>query len=295
MADLTEAGTVGLTAPTETTSMMAGDFPAPPPAPPAVEAPAAVVAPPVPQKFSRDIDLKDGSGVQHFEAESWEGLVDKLATAQENATRKIKELSTRPRIEPERDVPQPRTPKPLSEAEIIALREASAADPVATFNKLFEAQIGESPEQVRAKLTELDSQKRRVEVELDFIAKHKDDFFNCPENAQKINALFAKEQLQVTKKNLEWAFQELNESFVKPPGATPQAVLPPPPAPPTPTVREIPPPPVTIPANFGERVVPVTEAGGVDAAEMAKIATLPPEQMKARIESLFRQQRGLAR
>ena len=145
MADLTEAGTVGLTAPVPTTSMMAGDFPPPPPAPPAVDPPAPVVTPPVPQKFTRDIDLKDGSGVQHFEAESWEGLVDKLATAQENATRKIRELSTRPKIEPERDVPQSRTPKPLSEAEILAVKEGLTADPVATFNKLFEAQIGESP------------------------------------------------------------------------------------------------------------------------------------------------------
>lgn len=291
MADLTEAGTVGLTAPTTSNSMMSGDFPPPPPAPP------AVTTPPVepPKKFSRDIDLKDGSGVQHFEADNWEGLVDKLAQAQENATRRIRELSTRTKVEPEREVPQPRTPKPLTDAELLALKEGFAANPVETFNKLFEAQLGKTPEQVRAELDENAAVKRRQEAEQAFISKHKDDFYNCPENAQKINAFFQKENLPVTKKNLEYAFQELENDFVKKVAAVVPNLPPPPVAPSTPVIRETPPPPVSIPANFGERPAMTTEAGGVDAAEMSKIAALPPEQMKARIEQLFRAQRGSAR
>lgn len=297
MADLTEAGPVGLTAPPQPPqSIMQRDFPDPP-APPPVAATPPIPAPPVqPQKFTRDIDLKDGSGVQHFEAESWEGLVDKLAQAQENATRKIRELSTKTRVEPERDIPTPKTPKALSEAELAAIREGANTDPVGTFNKLFEAHMGATPDQVRAQLNEFDSTKRRQEAETDFIRRHKDDFYNCPENAQKINAFFQKEGLQVTKKNLEFAYQELQNDFVKKEARVdaPPNLPPPPVAPGQPIVRDIPPPPVSIPANFGER--PVTpQAGEVDAAEMSKIAALPPEQMKARIEQLFRAQRGSAR
>src|SRR5437868_2462551 len=53
-----------------------------------------------PQVFSRTIDLGDGSGVQVFEAPTLEELVDKLAKAQENATRKIRELAAKVKIEP---------------------------------------------------------------------------------------------------------------------------------------------------------------------------------------------------
>lgn len=294
MPELTEAGATGITAQTPTQSMMAKDFPDPPPPPPAaVEAVPPAQPPAAPQKFARDIDLKDGSGVQHFEAETWEGLVDKLATAQENATRKIRELSQRPKVEPEREVPSPRTPKELSPAEIIALKEA--ADPVAVFEKIFEAKIGMKPDQLLAQMTEFELSKQRQEAERSFVAKHKDDFYNCPENAGKISALLAKENLPVTKRNLEYAYQELANDFVKKEAAV-SPNLPPPPVPPgQPIVRDIPPPPVTIPANFGERVENRTDAGGVDAAEYATIASLPPDQMKARIEQLFRKQRGSAR
>src|SRR5690348_12024093 len=43
--------------------------------------------------YQREIDLGDGSGVQVFRADSLEELVDKLAEAQRNATRKIRELN----------------------------------------------------------------------------------------------------------------------------------------------------------------------------------------------------------
>src|SRR5690349_14030031 len=42
--------------------------------------------------FRRTIDLGDGSGVQVFEAPTLEELVDKLAEAQRNASKKIREL-----------------------------------------------------------------------------------------------------------------------------------------------------------------------------------------------------------
>lgn len=280
--EITEAGGTGIAAaapPTDGLRIRA-DFPdPPPPPPPAAEAPPV---PPVPQKFTREIDLKDGSGVQKFEADTWEGLVDKLATAQEHATRKIKELS-RKNITPDKEPPI--RAKQLSEAEILALKEGFPADPIGTWNKLFEAQTGITVDQFR----ETQLKIAVADAERAFISKHKDDFLPCPENATKINKFLAEQELPVTTKNLEYAFYELGDQLQR---KTVEPVLPPPPVPnqpPAPRVQEIPPPPVSIPANFGSRVEMQPGMEGVTAADYAQIAQLPPEQMKARIEQLFRQ------
>jgi hypothetical protein len=292
MTDITEAGETGLTAPPPQVPdalRMAAEFAEPP-------AQAVIQTPPTPEttppsKFVREIDLKDGSGVQKFEADSWEGLVDKLATAQENATKKIRELSARKPIEPEREVKPAYEIKEPSTADMLALKEGFEADPAAAFKKAFELYTGQTPEQYQQERGQYLSEKQRKEAENAFLAAHKKDFVNNPENAQKIGEFLTKEQLPVTKKNLEYAFQNLQDDFVKPVQA-PAVNLPPPP--PVPNVRDIPPPPVTIPARFGDRPMDQNEPGGVNAAEMAQIAQLPPEQMKARIEQLFRKQRGLA-
>jgi hypothetical protein len=293
MTDITEAGKTGLTAPpppqVPDAFRMAAEF-AEPTVKVETQNPPTPETPP-PSKFVREIDLKDGSGVQKFEADSWEGLVDKLATAQENATKKIRELSARKPIEPEREVKPAYEIKEPSAADMLALKEGFEADPAAAFKKAFELYTGQTPEQYQQERGQYLSEKQRKEAENAFLAAHKKDFVNNPENAQKIGEFLTKEQLPVTKKNLEYAFQNLQDDFVKPVQA-PAVNLPPPP--PVPTVRDIPPPPVTIPARFGDRPMDQNEPGGVNAAEMAQIAQLPPEQMKARIEKLFRKQRGLA-
>lgn len=297
MSDVTDAGKPGFAAPPPPTVpdalRMGADF-AVPPAPPAQPDSTATPQPP-PTKFVREIDLKDGSGVQHFEAETWEGLVDKLATAQENATRKIKELSQRKPVEPEREVKPIYEVKQPSESDLMALKEGFNSDPAAAFKKAFEVFTGQSPEAYQQERAQYLADQKRKQDEVAFLNSHKKDFYNCPENAQKITAFLGKENLQVTKRNLEYAYQNLADDFVKQqisaPVVTPE--LPPPPS--KPNVREIPPPPVSIPARFGERPMEAADAGGVNAAEFAKIASLPPDQMKARIEQLFREQRGSAR
>src|SRR6266705_5063177 len=139
MTDITEAGKTGITAPpppqVPDALRMAAEF-AEPPAQAVTPTPPTPATPP-PSKFVREIDLKDGSGVQKFEADSWEGLVDKLATAQENATKKIRELSARKPIEPEREVKPVYEIKEPSAADMLALKEGFEADPAAAFKKAF--------------------------------------------------------------------------------------------------------------------------------------------------------------
>lgn len=293
MTDITEAGKTGLSAPpTVPDALRMGAEFAESPATAEPQKPPIESATPSAKVF-REIDLKDGSGVQRFEAETYEALVDKLAQAQENATKKIRELSARKPIEPEREVKPAFEVKPPTEAEILALKEGFDADPVTAWKKMFQTFTGESPEEYQQRRASMEADTQRKSAETAFVNAHKKDFYNCPENAAKIGEFLTKEQLPVTKKNLEYAYQNLQESFVTQVSAPPLvAALPPPP--PVPTVRDIPPPPVTIPARFGDRPMDPSGDGGVNAAEMAQIATLPPEQMKARIEQLFRKQRGQA-
>ena len=57
-----------------------------------VDPPAATTTePPAPKRFRREIDLGDGSGIQRFEGATLDELVDNLAEAQRNATKKIRE------------------------------------------------------------------------------------------------------------------------------------------------------------------------------------------------------------
>jgi hypothetical protein len=285
MTDVIDAGKAGFAPPPPTVPdalRMATEFADAPPA--AIQTPPTT---PPPAKVFREIDLKDGSGVQRFEADTYEALVDKLATAQENATKKIRELTQRKPIEPEREVKPAFELKPPSEADMIALKEGFDSDPAAAVKKAFQLFTGQTPEEYQTERAQFAADQQRKQAEVAFLKSHK-DFNNCPENASKISEFLSKEQLPVTKRNLEYAYQNLEESFVKTVQAQP-VTLPPPPMP---TVRDIPPPPVSIPARFGDRPMDTTGIEGVDAAEFAKIATLPAAEMKARIEQLFRKQRG---
>jgi hypothetical protein len=295
MSETTESGNPGFASPpppvVPDALRMGADFavaPAPQQAIPTSQQP-----PSESPKVYREIDLKDGSGVQRFEAATYEELVDKLATAQENATRKIRELSQRKPVEPEREVKPAFEVKQPSPADMLALKEGFDADPATAIKKAFEMFTGQTPEEYQSERAAYLTDRQRKDAEVKFLASHK-DFYNCPENAQKISELLSKENLQVTKRNLEWAYQNLQDDFVKP-NQVPvkvEANLPPPPEP---KAREIPPPPVTIPARFGERPMESADLGGVNAAEFAEIAKLPPDQMKARIETLFRGARTSAR
>jgi hypothetical protein len=172
---------------------------------------------------------------------------------------------------------------------------------------------------------------RRIadEAAVEFIADHEDDFEPSPQNSSKIhkflygctrsfdadaeNLIDCKKcgkrhepSLPVTRQNLEYAYQELSangENFAKAPepavaAPPPQPtvpvvtqVQPPPPAPVVPQVqaREVPPPPVVISDRSGQR--PVETTSGLEGVDVAALNKLPPQEMKARIEQIFRSQR----
>jgi hypothetical protein len=158
--------------------------------------------------YRKVIDLGDGSGVQVFEAPTADELIDKLATAQENATRKIKELTRAHKEEPAK--PKERTPE-----EKWLLSQDNLADPDATFDKLFAEKVGMPITTFKTKIERLDAWERAQAEEnaaKEFITKHP-EFVPSPANARKIEKYVRTYNLDGTKaESIEQAFMDLNES-----------------------------------------------------------------------------------
>lgn len=92
--------------------------------------------------FRREIDLGDGSGVQVFQADSLEELVDKLAEAQKNATKKIREQADRlKKIETEK-AKVAAEEKQLTEDEEFVLAQELMSNPSQAIKKAFKQITG---------------------------------------------------------------------------------------------------------------------------------------------------------
>jgi hypothetical protein len=266
-----------------------------------VEKPSAPPGPPPAQKFFREIDLGDGSGVQRFEADSYEALVDKFVTAQTNATRKIQELSRgqqRKQLEPEKQSSdfQELRPTVLTPDELAKFQ----TNPHEMFRRMYQAETGLSFDEFRTR----ENQRRRQEAEFkaqrDFTTAHSADYAPTPENAQKIMNLLQSQDLPISKHNLDWAFQELRGELVSKKASPVESA--PAPAPVSDASKPAPrnaeqnsPPPSFIRPSLGGRAVEETSEG-MTAAEVARIAQSQSlGEMKARIEQYFRQLRTSAR
>lgn len=94
------------------------------------------------QVFRREIDLGDGSGVQVFEAPTLEELVDKLAKAQVNATKKIRELNSKIKeVQPKRETETPKEREFSSDEEFVISQEMMSK-PSKAFKKMFKEMVG---------------------------------------------------------------------------------------------------------------------------------------------------------
>ncbi|HEV1286532.1 MAG TPA: hypothetical protein VNU44_14520 [Bryobacteraceae bacterium] len=179
--------------------------------------------------FRREIDLGDGSGKQVFEADTAEELADKLADAQVNATRKIRdqdgelkrlrraELNAPARGEDDPDGPMPGfKPKDLSSDELFSIgqRLQNPATAVAALREAIEAGLGASMDEVRKTLRiarETPREFRGRDAAEQFLLNH-------PEfvpNAANQKAMFEymehpDRRMAVTVKNFEIAFGVLS-------------------------------------------------------------------------------------
>src|SRR5215469_17335862 len=244
---------------------MAQEFDAPLVVEPTPEAPKA------PQKFVREIDLKDGSGPQKFEGDTWEQLVDKLAVAQENATRKIQQLSRERKsyLEPEKQSSDYHELKPtkLNVEDVIALQ----ANPHELFRRIYQAETGLTPDEFRMRENDRRRYEAQMAAERDFVNKHTREYNPTPENAERLTRFLQEQNLPVSRRNLEYAFQELRADLsAKAVPVEAKAEVTPAPAQ-TRAPNQVSLPPSSIRPSFGGRGTEET-SGGIDAAEVARIA-----------------------
>jgi hypothetical protein len=240
--------------------------------------------------------LGDGSGKQIFKAASWEELTEKLADAHANATRKIQELSReRKKYEPEKKSSdwQELQGQHLKQEELAALQ----SDPRQAMRRIFQAETGLTFDEFRDR----ENQRRKMEAEswaqADFVQRHAAEYSPTQQNAEKIFRFLTNENLPISKRNLDYAFEQLRGELAgKAAPAAPEAPrgeslaqrAEPAASPSQP--QRVSPMPSSMRPSLGAR--PLEDSGaGIDAAEVARIAQMPPTEMKARIEQLYRRER----
>ena len=251
--------------------------------------------PVAPKVFKREIDLGDGSGVQVFEAETQDGLIDKLTEAQRNATLKIKELNREVKgarsIEPEKREPLTKpVPTTLSQAEVEQLAIQLSTEPHVAFEKLFKAATGASPNEFAKTIAQVNDVVEVLQgaaAAEEFVAEHVEDYLPTPRNFAAIRKFLEAESLHTTKRNLDYAFYKLSAQ-----GAL-DAPKPEQPVKPADEVRiepKIETKPVVPPHTLSgkDTVASVPAADEVDALA-EDIMTMPYEQARARIVSRLRQ------
>lgn len=182
---------------------------------------------PAKTSFRREIDLGDGSGKQVFEADTLEGLLDKLTEAQFNATKKIREQEARlKQVTPaKKDEPKPE----LSEDEEFVLSQELLSHPSLAVKKIFKQMTGyditefktvadraKAFEVVQAQQEELKRQETAADT---FVAAHPEYVPNARNGARlqkALNLLISEKKTQGEAVDyptlLEHAYRDLSES-----------------------------------------------------------------------------------
>lgn len=220
-----------------------------------------------PKKWTRSYQPKDENGLpvgppQHFEADTQQELIDKLAAAHENASVKLYQTKRAVKLgamlEPDKDEPiQTFEERPLTADERVKIGKLlndpnTQAD---AMRILLEAQFGAPVESVRQVLREAEINKRAENIRYcirEFKIAHP-EYVESESNRDTMNKYLEKHQMPYTKKNLEIAFEDLNQDGLLTLKA-PQAAVTKPVAEPSSTTaapagtETIPPPPTNAPA-----------------------------------------------
>lgn len=169
-------------------------------------------------KYRKEYQLKDDSGKpigppQVFESDDPQEVIDKLAEAHQHASRKIAEL--RGKIQPDTAQPIPEyKPKSLSADEKWKLTQELTNPDTAdsAFDRLFEARVGASPEQVRTTLRKVSETDRKIDerAEAEAFYDYNQDYQPCLQNLENLNKFFEQNPNYArTRKNLELAWEEM--------------------------------------------------------------------------------------
>jgi hypothetical protein len=151
--------------------------------------------------YRKEIDLGDGSGVQVFTGKSVDELLDKLATAQANATKKIRELNTRLKAI---ETAKPADPEPNPDDEFI-LGQKLATEPTKVIKQLVDAELA------RREASKKSQEEREAAVAMDFMNRNP-EYYPSQNNGLRLFKFIQTYKLDPTVDNLEKAYAELTES-----------------------------------------------------------------------------------
>jgi hypothetical protein len=145
--------------------------------------------------------------VQVFEASTEAELLDKLVTAQENATRKIRDLAKT--VKPAQQTTEK---SELTADEEFILGQSMLTKPSEAFTKLFEKTVGMPLNAFKTSLERVNAFERaqaRNDASTEFV-KRNPDYYAIPANGNRLIAFLSANKLEHTVENLEKAYQDLN-------------------------------------------------------------------------------------
>lgn len=161
--------------------------------------------------FRRVIDVGDGAGAEVFEAESLEDLLDKIADAKANATKKIREQQKE--LNTLKETAQKSAPtKEFSEDEEFILSQELLSHPTKAIEKIFKEVTGYSIKDfatVKSRMDAIDQTQAKDTAVSTFLASHS-DFVDNNKNAKVLG--MALQGQPVTSENLHKAYLDLKES-----------------------------------------------------------------------------------
>lgn len=184
---------------------------------------ATVEAPEV-KKFRREIQpMRDGKpvGKAHvYEAATEQELMDKMATAIENGTLKINELSQKIKPEAPADADLEEDIAEFKGRDLTTdekfelanqLRDPNTVD--VAFDRLYEARFGRKPSEVaKAQNQAADNNKAlRTRLEADAFMRQTPEYCDCLENGQAIAQWCYERKMALTAKNFRTAYLALND------------------------------------------------------------------------------------
>lgn len=142
--------------------------------------------------YRKEIDSGDGSGVDVYEADSLEELVDKIAEGKRNANKKIRELAQKVKVE------DTRTEQQKADDEYV-ISQRMAKEPSKTVKEIVQQVLEERIAQTQ----------RSEKVQSDFVTTHL-DYVRTPANGEKLAKWCQTHGYQeFTAENLEKAYQDL--------------------------------------------------------------------------------------
>lgn len=156
-------------------------------------------------EYERVIDLGDGSGAEVFRGKTLEELVDKLAVAKENASRKIRELSAA-RKAAEKVVDEA---VGLTDDERFILSQKILTDPASVIETFIDKALTKKIDPRLKEVEGVAREQRETKAAVEWV-KTNPDYYANERNGARMQKYLEKMGLEVNAENLQTAFEDLS-------------------------------------------------------------------------------------